>query len=128
MQIRFPRKAQMTCPHCHVAFKGEWQEFAEGTWEVWSTACAACDRLVVMLRHYVLREPIGNESRQFSGGPPKLESERMVWPRAVARTPIPLQVPESIAKDYSAACRVLPESPEASAALSRRCLQHLLVV
>ena len=51
----------------------------------------------------------------------------MVWPPAVARTPIPEKVPKSIAKDYGAACRVLADSLEASAALSRRCLQNLLV-
>jgi hypothetical protein len=35
-------------------------------------------------------------------------------------------VPDAIAKDYAEACLVLPDSPKASAALSRRCLQHLL--
>jgi hypothetical protein len=31
-----------------------------------------------------------------------------------------------IVEDYREACLVLPDSPKASAALSRRCLQHLL--
>jgi hypothetical protein len=35
-------------------------------------------------------------------------------------------VPEQFAKDYREACNVLDDSPKASAALSRRCLQHLL--
>jgi hypothetical protein len=35
-------------------------------------------------------------------------------------------VPTDIADDYIEACIVLPDSPKASAALSRRCLQHLL--
>lgn len=32
----------------------------------------------------------------------------------------------SITEDYSEACTVLSDSPKASAALSRRCLQHLI--
>jgi hypothetical protein len=36
-------------------------------------------------------------------------------------------VPPSIAQDYREACLVLAHSPKASAALSRRCLQNLLV-
>jgi hypothetical protein len=80
---------------------------------------------VVMLRHFVDRQP-------EPGGPATLRTltlkdERTVWPVAVARTPIPEKVPESIARDYRAACRVLADSLEASAALGRRCLQNLLV-
>jgi hypothetical protein len=132
MQIRFPDEAKMICPHCRVAFKGEWEKVslgrdADGLWEVRRTECAACDRFVVMLQHYVERKPSGTESRQTRDVPPTLKSERMVWPPAVARTPTPEKAPASIAKDYGAACRVLADSPEASAALSRRCLQNLLV-
>lgn len=130
--IRFGPKAKLTCPHCRVAFKSEWDEFtlgldADGFWEMWKTECPACERFVVILRHSEERRPSGLESRQIIPVPPRLKSERMVWPRMVARAPIPANVPESIARDYSAACRVLPESAEASAALSRRCLQNLLV-
>jgi hypothetical protein len=35
-------------------------------------------------------------------------------------------VPANIAQDYTEACLVLPVSPKASAALSRRCLQNIL--
>jgi hypothetical protein len=38
----------------------------------------------------------------------------------------PPYVPRELAEDYTEACLVLPDSPKASAALSRRCLQHLL--
>jgi len=37
-----------------------------------------------------------------------------------------VEVPSEIAEDYSEACLVLPDSPKASAALSRRCLQTLI--
>jgi len=51
---------------------------------------------------------------------------RFVWPESVTRAPIPLSVPDHIAEDYREAVLVIPYSPKASAALSRRCLQHLL--
>jgi hypothetical protein len=39
---------------------------------------------------------------------------------------VPTDVPAPIAQDYIEACSVLPVSAKASAALSRRCLQHIL--
>jgi hypothetical protein len=47
-------------------------------------------------------------------------------PRAPARAPLSTDVPEAFAADYREACLVLADSPKASAALSRRCLQQLL--
>jgi hypothetical protein len=49
-----------------------------------------------------------------------------IYPVGTNRGPIPPEVPEHIARDYSEACRVLPSSAKASAALSRRCLQTIL--
>lgn len=49
-----------------------------------------------------------------------------VWPKGVARAPVPVEVPPEIAEDYKEACLVLADSPKASAALSRRCLQNVL--
>ena len=39
---------------------------------------------------------------------------------------MPAEVPEEFTADYKEACLVLADSPKASAALSRRCLQHIL--
>jgi Domain of unknown function (DUF4145) len=50
----------------------------------------------------------------------------MVWPKGIARAPVPPEVPPEIVEDYKEACLVLADSPKASAALSRRCLQNLL--
>jgi hypothetical protein len=44
----------------------------------------------------------------------------------VARAPLPPEVPKDFASDYEEACLVLGDSEKASAALSRRCLQHIL--
>jgi hypothetical protein len=52
--------------------------------------------------------------------------ERQVWPRGIARAPLSKDVPEKYAADYREACNVLADSPKASAALSRRCLQRIL--
>jgi hypothetical protein len=49
----------------------------------------------------------------------------MVYPAAASR-PIRPEVVEPYRKDFAEACAVLPHSPKASAALSRRCLQALL--
>jgi len=49
----------------------------------------------------------------------------MVWPKARAR-PVAPEVPEAFAQDFQEAALVLADSPKASAALSRRCLQRLL--
>lgn len=51
----------------------------------------------------------------------------MVFPRGAHRPPAPPEVPEAVGQDYNEACLVFDDSPQASAALSRRCLQHLLV-
>lgn len=49
-----------------------------------------------------------------------------VFPRGAGRASAPLEVDSTVANDFNEACLVLNESPQASAALSRRCLQLLL--
>lgn len=50
----------------------------------------------------------------------------MIRPTGISRAPLSSDVPDQYAQDYKHACLVLSESPEASAALSRRCLQNIL--
>jgi len=47
-------------------------------------------------------------------------------PKAISRSPLPPEVPKEFAEDYLEACITISDSAKASAALSRRCLQHLL--
>jgi len=54
-------------------------------------------------------------------------SEYVIWPRSGYHRPLPDGVPAEIRADYVESCIVLPHSPKASAALSRRCLQALLL-
>ena len=49
-----------------------------------------------------------------------------VYPRGGKFPPAPAEVPDPISADYNEANEVLPLSPKASAALSRRCLQAIL--
>jgi hypothetical protein len=50
----------------------------------------------------------------------------MVHPKGIARAPLSADVPDKYAADYREACLVFGDSPKASAALSRRCLQLLI--
>ncbi|MDP3062681.1 MAG: DUF4145 domain-containing protein [Chloroflexota bacterium] len=49
----------------------------------------------------------------------------LIWPKIPARS-VPPEVPPDLAHDFREACLMLLDSPKASAALSRRCLQNLL--
>jgi hypothetical protein len=49
-----------------------------------------------------------------------------VYPKGASRPSSPKEVPDEFAEDYNEACLVLADSPKASAALSRRCSQHVL--
>jgi len=50
----------------------------------------------------------------------------LLFPRHRSDRSAPGEVPEGVAEDYNEAVAVLDDSPKASAALSRRCLQALL--
>lgn len=49
-----------------------------------------------------------------------------IYPRTSGRDPVSPEVPRLYAEDYKEACQTLRDSPKASAALGRRCLQSLL--
>jgi hypothetical protein len=113
----------MTCPHCTVDFHASEQKNFLGKdfdadWGVGVTYCSACLRIIVRLfsGNYDAR------SNQWSSE----SSSRIVRPKTTARAPLSPDVPEVYAADYREACNVLADSSKASAALSRRCLQHLL--
>lgn len=110
----------MRCPHCLQNFHADWNGQRIGQsenrfWHVdWAT-CPACEKFVIFLRTAIL-----------SSGRMDTAREWMVYPRGSGRAPLPTSVPEEFAVDYREACLVVSDSPKASAALSRRCLQHVL--
>ena len=70
-----------------------------------------------------------NVGRNASGvhyTPANVMATILIRPKGGARPLTPAVVSKDVADDYNEACLVLPDSPKASAALSRRCLQHIL--
>lgn len=118
----------MKCPHCLTTFHDQWKEFylnedKDGFWSVFICTCPACNRMVVNLaRGAGIQALPDNKGKRISS----IEMRRVVHPKVASRTPPSQYVPEVYAKDYLEACLVLSDSPKASAALSRRCLQALL--
>ena len=103
------------CPHCFEVFNTEkyYESIGsdqDGQWWITSQKCLSCMKWIV----WMLRQTAGREYNV------------MIHPKGTNRPPIPVEVPEDFAEDYREACLVLADSPKASAALSRRCLQHIL--
>ena len=76
------------------------------------SVCPACNELIIEIDE--------SDAEGYAKG-------RLVVPRAVSRKPVHKNVPKEIAVDFREASIVLNDSPKASAALSRRCLQALLI-
>lgn len=107
----------MKCPHCLVTFDESWGGWqlcsdAEATWRVSYAICSACGRATIDL--------LGESKKTGEQG------EFRVWPKGAVR-PVAPEVPQPYAGNFREACTVLPDSSNASAAISRRCLQSLLV-
>jgi len=107
----------MRCPHCFVTFDDQWRHQAvctdsEATFKIAYVKCSACGRAIIVLT--------GQDSTTDEVG------EWMMWPRGSIR-PVAPEVPKRYAEDFRQACMILQDSTNASAALSRRCLQSLLV-
>lgn len=114
----------MKCPHCLVEFYDNPQynfigEDREGKWGLVYRGCPSCDKLVIELV---------SADWDYNGGykPSKIGSCILVRPKVPSRSPVPPEVPGEFSEDYTEACLVIADSPKASAALSRRCLQHIL--
>jgi len=119
----------MLCPYCtkhfHFEIEDEYRRFillkseTEGYLFI-GGECPACDG--IFIQHYKGKpEKVAIEWEVKS---PQLVA--LVYPRDSVRKPLPAQVPVQYAEDYREAALVLDDSPKASAALSRRCLQALI--
>ena len=122
----------MKCPHCLENFHADGHikesyidSDLDGNWSVESVLCPSCRRLTLHLVTHLHPEPGGWILRP---GPPPMGPRHsvLIRPKVANRSPVPLEVPEEFATDYREACLVLADSPKASAALSRRCLQFIL--
>lgn len=115
----------MKCPHCQNAFHSEPHSVDVGRigrdenwayyWKFYGTECPACHKPTIVV-----------EYKEDYGGGRYPGRSFVVFPKGSGRSAAPAEVPQRISKEYEEACLVLHDSPQASAALSRRCLQHLL--
>ncbi len=109
--------ASIRCPACGVTIAWvpanhvNMAQDAGGTWFVEWMSCPNC--AIALTRLGVQPQGAG-------------QGWRATWPRSAARLPCPPGMPDAICADYQEACLVLEDSAKASAALSRRCLQHIL--
>lgn len=116
----------MKCPHCLVSFHDKFEELnvgedIDGKWDVLIRFCPECQRFIYHLQCYDFAfDSYSKRNHKI------IKSEILVRPKATSRAPIPPEVPKEFSMDYLEACLVLSDSLKASAALSRRCLQHLL--
>ena len=119
----------LKCPHCTVEIHAaiEWErigEDTEGDWAIEKYRCPnpKCSKFILYL---VLGEAVYSDAGGFRGVK-SVKKRIMIYPKGSNRPPVSSEVPSMFADDYTEACLVLPDSPKASAALSRRCLQNLL--
>lgn len=117
----------MKCPHCQTEFHdrvtiGELGMDRDGFWYLESQRCPACSQIVLQL--------VAKEAKVLTPTNATLPGSEItryfVRPKAACRPNPPSDVPPHFAQDYIEASLVLSDSPKASAALSRRCLQHIL--
>jgi hypothetical protein len=113
----------MKCPHCQIDFHDNVQsnfidQDVDGLWSLDVRKCPACHRLVLELAAH---EPIKIASATVPG---EEKVRYLVRPKVAGRPRPPSAVPPQIADDYIQASAVISDSPMASAALSRRCLQQ----
>jgi hypothetical protein len=120
----------MKCPHCGTSINLKLE--ITTTWEskdfekshigynVACGHCPECNELIVLLRHGIAENDMNNFYLD------SLTSEIVIYPKFSTRK-VELEVPDRYKKDFREACSVLQVSPKASAALSRRILQDILI-
>ena len=116
----------MKCPHCLTEFHDNPQNIdighdQDGYWLLVQQTCPACNRFVLHLQCGDSRIRLGDIV-----GLRNVEKNILVRPKGINRSPCPPEIPDGFATDYREACLVVADSAKASAALSRRCMQHIL--
>ena len=120
----------MNCPFCHHDITPHKEEYNLGTdsigyWKLAAYKCPnpECQKLFLYLARLEIERT----------GPPRhtyIEEKPiecfLIYPKGATRKKAPPEVPIEIAKDFNEAVLILNDSPRASAALSRRCLQNIL--
>jgi hypothetical protein len=116
----------MKCPHCDIGIAEDFKKYSvvsespiiverNGSqtlgvnWSLSFQRCPECRESIIYLERVT-----GGASTSF-----------LAYPTSKSR-PVPPEVIDPYKQDFIEACKVLPHSPKASAALSRRCLQMIL--
>jgi hypothetical protein len=118
----------MQCGMCGIAFHdnaggAQVARDVDGIWEIESYICPSCNRANIFLVGYAIANKAGTKEIL------KIREIARIMARPLRKSLRPVAHPDVPAKfscDYNEACEVLPVSAKSSAALSRRCLQHLL--
>lgn len=124
----------MICPHCGVLFSPTWKYAKSDPYTDTDHATYCVSFWYALKIAQCPAEKCKGETVYF-GAMNDLEGYAewdtttivMVAPRLSTRIPLGDAVPEDIQTDYREACSVLPISPKASAALSRRVLESILI-
>ncbi|HWS86807.1 MAG TPA: DUF4145 domain-containing protein [Pyrinomonadaceae bacterium] len=118
----------MRCPHCGVNIRFEEfepaiilpydkEEKAGLSVELIHGSCPACDELIVKLKEGQYDSKNGFTS---------ITKEETIYPKVNLPKPLDATIPEEYRRDYTEAFSVLTLSAKASAAISRRLLQHII--
>jgi hypothetical protein len=121
----------MICPHCKLGIH-EGYSYTQmilstnkaGNQYGWRTKYQLCPEC----RETIIHLEKGAWGAVQQNQPPQTvqpSESHLVWPQQGSRQ-CPPAVPDGLKKDFLEAAAILPKSPQASAALTRRCLQHLL--
>lgn len=126
-----PKMRDVECPHCHKAFHREeitiyFGEDADGHWAASGMLCPRpdCKRFSLYLKKGRPYYASGGTHTYIDGFTPS--ETKIIRPEALLPNSIPPGTPKEIERDYVEATMVLNISLNASAALSRRCLQNIL--
>jgi len=120
----------MICPHCAIGVSPKFTEQnieydKSDLWSINSMTCPECKRLILILFGRGKRKiTTKNKGLVEMDG---IFENRYILPKSINRDPIPKEVDNKYKNDFEEACLVLSDSPKASAALSRRSLQAILV-
>jgi hypothetical protein len=118
----------MKCPHCtkeihfqatqsHAYQNNPDSETDLSGFDVSHGFCPSCEELIVLVREGVFEE----DSDDLV-----IQNETIVYPKIIAIKKLTKEIPSKYTKEYEEAATVLPFSPKASAAISRRLLQAIL--
>lgn len=116
----------MICPHCGISARIGWKETEVASYDdyVYSLdyfKCLECHKISIKFR----QKPINALGYGRMVAPPPL-IEKMLIPETTRRKKIPTGVEDEYLIDYNEAVKLLPHSSAASAAYSRRVLQHYI--